>query len=271
MPMNILNGLPTDQLDVRHRALAYGDGLFETCRVENGQIRFWSEHRQRLNEGARRLQLNWASADQDQLEAELTAAMPADSGVWVCKILLLRQYPGRGYDFDPQQQRCDRLIQLSPYQPAAWQMSAARVVSSAVPASINPALAGLKHLNRLDSVLARQSARAAQVDEALLGLSDGCLVEGTMCNVFIKTGQHWQTPPLDQAGVNGIIRRRWMRLGQLTEANWQMTDLPQADAMLLGNALMGLVPVAEVDGQPLTLPSPDELAQLRNLIGIPSD
>jgi len=104
-----------------------------------------------------------------------------------------------------------------------------------------------------------------------LALPDGPLVEGSMSNIFIKAGSQWQTPPLDQAGVNGIIRRRWLRLGNLTEADWQVQDLPKATSILLGNALMGIVPVASVDDQAIALPSSKELADLRNLIGLPSD
>lgn len=271
MNLNMLNGQSADQFDIRHRALAYGDGIFETCWVQHGQVRFWDDHRARLLDGAQRLGLNWTLADQQRLEAELTQALPSQTTPLICKILLLRQAPGRGYDFDPAQQSCDRLIQLMPYQKPAWHSSTAKVVSSSVPASINPVLAGLKHLNRLDSVLARQSARAAGADEALMALPNGSLVEGSMSNVFIKLASQWQTPPLDQAGVNGIIRRRWLRLGGLMEAAWRLQDLANAEAIVLGNALMGLVPVASVDNHAIDLPTPAELATLRNLIGLPSD
>ena len=271
MNLNLLNGQPTDQIDNRHRGLAYGDGIFETCWVQDGQVRFWEDHQQRLHEGTQRLGLSWTTSDQQQLESELNQNLPSQSTPLVCKILLLRRAPGRGYDYDPAQQGCDRLIQLSTYQKPDWQSGAAKVVTSSVPASVNPVLAGLKHLNRLDSVLARQSARVAGAHEALLALPNGYLVEGTMGNVFIKSGSQWQTPPLDQAGVNGIIRRRWLRLGSLTEADWPVQDLPKADGIVLGNALMGIVPVASVDDQAITLPTTDELADLRNLIGLPSD
>lgn len=271
MNLTLLNGQANDQLDSRHRALAYGDGLFETCWVQHGQIRFWDDHRVRLNEGAQRLGLRWTQADQDQLEAELSEVLPRQTDPLIAKILLLRQASGRGYDYDPVQQRCDRLIQLSVWRQPAWQRAAASVVTSPVPASINPVLAGIKHLNRLDSVLARQSARAAGAHEALLALPDGRLVEGSMSNVFIKTGSQWQTPPLDQAGVNGIIRRRWLRLGSLTQANWQLRDLSDVDGLVLANALMGIVPVATVNDQAIAMPTATELAELRNLIGLPSD
>lgn len=271
MNLNLLNGQSTDQLDSRHRALAYGDGIFETCWVRQGRVRFWADHLQRLNEGAQRLGLAWTSSDQQQLESELSQILPPQNRPLVCKIMLLRRAPGRGYDYDPAQQESDRLIQLTDYQQPDWHSGAARVVKSAVPASINPVLAGVKHLNRLDSVLARQSARTAGADEALLALPNGNLVEGSMCNVFIKAGSKWQTPPLDQAGVNGIIRRRWLRLGSLTEADWPVQELPKADGMVLANALMGIVPVASVDDQAIALPTASELADLRNLIGLPSD
>lgn len=271
MNATYLNGQPAETIELRHRALAYGDGLFETCRVDNGRLRFWADHRDRLNEGAGRLGLAWTDADLDRLEVEIASTLAEHGEAALCKLMLLRRSPGRGYDYDPATQSCDRVIQLSAFEPPAWHRGTAAVISATVPASVNPVLAGLKHLNRLDSVLARQQARQADAQEALLALPDGRLVEGSMSNCFIKQDGQWRTPRLDQAGVNGIIRRRWLRRGDLVEADSMLADLPGADALLLGNALMGLVPVARLDNQPLSLPSSAELAHLRDMIGLPSD
>lgn len=267
----LINGTTANALDSGHRAIAFGDGLFETAYADNGRIRFWPDHLERLEAGLERLGMAWDRQARGRLEAEIADALTGLEGPVVCKLLLVRGPAGRGYDFDPARQYTDRIVQVFDYRRPPWVRDGADLVVSSVPASANGALAGLKHLNRLDSVLARQDARRTGAQEALLMLADGRLVEGSMSNCFIRRAGRWTTPRLEEAGVDGIIRRRWRRLGTLDEADWPVTELPDAEALLIGNALLGLVPARQLDARPLLQPSPAELADLREAIGLPRD
>lgn len=253
--------------------VSFGDGLFETCYAEKGRIRFWADHRQRMEDGLARLRMAWSSADRQALEAELDRALADKDDPVVCKILLGRAVAGRGYDFDPATQHTDRIIQVYDYKPPAWRDRGADLVVSDVPPSVNPVLAGIKHLNRLDSVLARQSARRAGADEALMVLADGHLVEGSMSNVFVRRSGRWSTPPLSQAGVNGIVRRRLLQQTELPilEQDCLVADLPRLEAMFICNSLIGLVPVRSLDRCPLPPPSDAQLRTLCHVIGIGRD
>lgn len=269
----LLNSQPTHHLPLPNRMLAFGDGLFETCLVTSRGLRFADDHLQRLQEGAGRLNLAWSDRDQQQLQADIetlcrTAGTPA-----VLKIILGRQAAGRGYDYDPETQQTDRLLQLFEYRPAPWYETGARLVISPVPASINPVLAGIKHLNRLDSVLARQSARERQAEEAILCDGDGKVVEGSMSNVFYRRGGRWFTPGLGQAGVNGIIRRRWLRAGAdaLTIADIKPDEMADSEAVLIGNTLMGLVKVTHLNDATIAPADEVELASLRTQLGLNVD
>ncbi|MEX0624462.1 MAG: aminodeoxychorismate lyase [Saccharospirillum sp.] len=269
----LLNSQPTDHLPLPSRMLAFGDGVFETCLVTGPGVRFVDDHLQRLQEGIVRLNLAWTDQDQQCLQADIDTLLKPLNSVAVLKIILGRQSAGRGYDYDPATQRTDRLLQLFEYHPAPWYKTGARLVTSGVPASINPALAGVKHLNRLDSVLARQSARERQAEEAILCDGDGWVVEGSMSNVFYRRHGRWFTPGLDRAGVNGIIRRRWLQVGDdaLVVANIKPSDLTDCEAVLIGNTLMGLVPVTHLDEAPIARANEAELASLRTQIGLNVD
>jgi 4-amino-4-deoxychorismate lyase len=253
--------------------LAFGDGLFETCLVTTHGIRFVDDHLQRLAEGVQRLNIAWTKDDERQLLTEIETVIKSVTRPSVLKITLGRRAAGRGYDYDPQSQQTDRLLQLFEHQPPDWYTTGARVVTSDIPASINPALAGIKHLNRLDSVMARQSARKERAQEAILCDGHGMLVEGSMSNVFFRKNGQWCTPRLVNAGVNGIIRRRWLRAKRqpLAIADIRQADLGHCEALLLGNSLMGLVPVTHLDKTSLDQPDESELALIRTDIGLNVD
>ncbi len=269
----LINGIPHDQLNCDHRMVSFGDGLFETCLAGPEGIEFWSDHLDRLESGIERLGMQWTLSDRDSLESEINQLLQDTTGPVVCKLILGRGVQGRGYDFDPSSQSTDRVIQLFPYQTQPWHHQGADLVISEVHASANPSLAGLKHLNRLDSVLARQSARKAGAHEALMLLADGRVVEGSMSNLYLKQSGRWLTPDLADAGVNGIIRRRWLRLQDIpvSVADIYLKDLQQAEAMMISNSLIGLVPVLSLNARPLTPPAWDELSLIRTAIGLSSD
>lgn len=269
----LLNSQPTDHLPLPSRMLAFGDGLFETCLVTGQGLRFRDDHLQRLQEGISRLKLAWSDEDERQLKTDIDTLLKNDRTPAVLKIILGRQAAGRGYDYDPATQQTDRLLQLFEYHPAPWYETGARLVTSAVPASVNATLAGVKHLNRLDSVLARQTAREHQAEEALLCDDQGWVVEGSMSNLFYRRHGRWYTPQLKRAGVNGIIRRRWLQMNDtiLGLADIKPNDLSDCEALLVGNALMGLVRVTHLNDAPLALADEAELASLRTRIGLNLD
>lgn len=269
----LINGNTQCQLAVEHRMASFGDGLFETCWADHRGIQFWNDHRQRLEAGLQRLGMAWSSADRQSLEQDIESALHGCDGPVVCKLILGRSVNGRGYDFDPALQTTDRIVQLFPYQSQPWHRQGATVTLSDACASNNPTLAGLKHLNRLDSVLARQSARRAETHEALMMQSDGRLVEGSMSNVYLKLDGLWVTPDLADAGVDGIIRRRLLRQAPdlVRVGDLYRTDLEGAESMMLSNSLIGLVPVVGLDDRSLTPPAWGELTRFRTAIGLSSD
>jgi 4-amino-4-deoxychorismate lyase len=246
-----------------HRALAYGDGLFETILVDQNGPQFLTEHLNRLLSGTRRLQLNWSEERTDKLLTRITDLCRGITTPHVLKIMLLRNYPGRGYDFDPLQQTTDVVIQINDYRRPDWAQLGASVVISETRINENQTLSGLKHLNRLDSVLARQCARKHRAHEALL--LDACdnIIEGSMSNIFMKIGSQWVTPSLNNAGVSGILRQQLIDKNPIQIRPVHRQELSKVKAAALTNSLIGIVPITHIDGR--QLPKEIDLNQNWNL------
>src|SRR5690606_25957996 len=147
-----VDGQPQNQLPLLDRGLAYGDGLFETFRVSAGRPLLLSRHLQRLYEGCSRLRL---AVQPQQLETELLAFCEA-LGEGVAKLIISRGDGERGYAFAAGQP-VRRILQASalPSYPAAHGEAGVELFACQTRLAEQPLLAGLKHLNRLEQVLAR--------------------------------------------------------------------------------------------------------------------
>jgi 4-amino-4-deoxychorismate lyase len=257
----LVDGRAEDRVDPLDRGLHYGDGLFETMAVTGGRPRFFDWHLERLNEGARRLGIP-APAD-DLLRAEVAAASLAPR--CVVKVLLTRGSGERGYRAP--KNAAPRRVVLG----FDWPSSAANAGSAGVRVGWcrlrlgrNPALAGLKHLNRLEQVLARSEWDDDAMDEGLLQDERGHVISATQSNLFARLNGRWVTPRLDQCGVAGVMRRafrHWqaVRGEPVEERELAVADVERASALVLTNSLIGAWPVRELAGRRIAV-DPDAAA-----------
>lgn len=223
------------------RGLAYGDGLFETILVRDGIPALWREHCERLAHGAQRLGIKAPS--RDWLDA-LPEKAPA--GLQVLKIMLTRGSGGRGYRPPvPATPRC--YWQFMPFtpMPARWE-SGVRVRLCRLKLGRQPALAGLKHLNRLENVLARQEWQDDAIAEGILLNDLDQPVESTAMNLAWHDHGQWWTPALTECGVEGTLRRALVESGHLTMVNAApLSRLLQARSACLLNSVQGLWPIIQ--------------------------
>ncbi|MCM2971125.1 aminodeoxychorismate lyase [Larsenimonas suaedae] len=239
-----------DSFPMSDRGLAYGDGLFETILVRNGSPFFWNEHMERLADGAARL--GFTPPCRSELEAVLTRA---GAGLCVLKLLFTRGSGGRGYA-PPAQALPSWSYHFSPFEPdRARQHQGVTVRLCALKLSIQPQLAGIKHLSRLENVLARQEWSDSRIAEGVLSDLDGHVIEATAMNVAWFDGRQWLTPRLDRCGVGGTLRRALIERGFLTQAVLRTQNLPSVQAMIVFNSVQGCWPVTSLvsaDGAPVT-------------------
>ena len=237
------------------RAFLYGDGVFETLLLTRGTLLFLPLHLDRLLEGAKRLRID---VSRDQLAVELASCIeqrPEHHAV--VRITVSRGGGRRGYR-PTQGAGCNihsALSELSDDPLSARE--AAQVNSSTIRMAAQPLLAGIKHCNRLEQVLAAMEAEDMEVDDVLLCREGGQLQCSSNANVFCVRGDALLTPPCDVAGVAGTRRRLILdKLAGLAgfDARVQpltLDDLDAADAVFLSNSVMGIRAVASLDGRPV--------------------
>lgn len=248
-----INGEPLDCIPCSDRGLLYGDGVFETLAVDNGSCRYWSRHMARLQAGCERLAIPAVAPELLAAEAE---GLVAGIQQGVLKIIVTRGSGGRGYRV-PVQAVPTRILQLHPWPDLAPSLAGSGVAARLCNTRLgnNPVLAGIKHLNRLEQVLARQEWDDAGILEGLLMDAEGRLVEGTMSNLFLVRQQMLLTPDLRNCGVAGIMRSIILEQAERLSlpvkiCNLDMEDLLLADEVLVCNSLIGIWPVIAVDGRP---------------------
>lgn len=240
-----VDGQPADAVPLKDRGLAYGDGLFETLAVKAGQLVLLDRHLQRLDEGCRRLAL---VADQALIRDELLAYAAA-LGDGVLKLILTRGDSLRGYGINAGAP-VRRILQGSPpaTYPPAHGSSGVRLFPCATRLSEQPLLAGLKHLNRLEQVLARAEWQDADHAEGLMLDMSGRVIEGVFSNLFLVDNGQLLTADLSRCGVAGVMRAELLAraeaLGLVTTVtDISLAQLQRADEVFVCNSVYGIWPV----------------------------
>lgn len=261
MPAILINGHAAEQVSVLDRGFQYGDGLFETLRVVDGKPRHWARHMARLLAGCQKLGITQPQSDLLLSEAMSLCAGEADA---VLKIIVTRGMGERGYA-PPVSAATTRVLSLSPAPtfPPTNSREGVCVRLCETRLSCNPALAGIKHLNRLEQVLARaewnQEWMDADIAEGLMRYAEtknNNVIEGTMSNLFCVQDDGGKpvlkTPRLDRCGVAGITRARIMQIANAMDIPVQETtltvdELYQSQELFLCNTLIGIWPVRQLE------------------------
>lgn len=248
--MALLNGTPIGDpqhaIAVNDRGLAYGDGLFETMVVRDGQVRFLDSHIERLLDGCRRLGIDL----QREVLIDDVAALCRAATEGVLKIIVTRGAGGRGYRPDATA-KSNRLLTMHALPSSAGrQQVQLRWCDQRL--SRNAALAGMKHLNRLEQVLAQREWDGSGADEGLMLDTEGELVSATAANVFIVRQTTLLTPDLRFCGVRGVMRREVLKAAAaagmpLSEEPLWPHDLTDASEVFITSAVRGVSSVVELE------------------------
>jgi 4-amino-4-deoxychorismate lyase len=247
------------------RGFQFGDGLFETIRVERGEVQQFDLHWQRLKRGAEVLDIRLPARRilERRCQALAKPSLPDEDASWpavaALKLQITRGDTVGGYAA-PETLPANVYLSIRPValNPAFWQQGI-RLRWCRQRLAIQPVLAGLKHSNRLEQVLARREWQQ-DFQEGLMCDTDGYVVEGTASNLFIYSDGQWLTPVLDRCGVAGTMRQQIMAWlaenGQpVLEQRLTMEQVTEATHLLVSNAIIGVWPVAELDGESKALHS----------------
>lgn len=252
--MLLLNGQYNTHITAHDRGLLYGDGLFETIAVSQGQPLLFQRHLQRLYVGCQRLGIEFNEAE--QLQQECKQLLEHEDGTHIAqgilKIILTRGSGKRGYR--PEKGlTATRIVSYTEHQPYPDHYRTEGVVVTFCQhhLSSNPALAGIKHLNRLDQVMASLELKQG-VQEGLMFDQDENIIEGTMSNLFIIIDGMLVTPQVTSCGVAGIMRQLIIDCAHqnnmpLSIRKLNMIDINNAQEMFLCNSLIKIWPVRKIN------------------------
>jgi 4-amino-4-deoxychorismate lyase len=220
------------------------------CRA--GRLRWLDYHLDRLAHGCARLAIPLPDAAALKREIESLSA-GFDSAV--VKLIVTRGIGARGYRA-PEPAEPNRILSITPWfgYPSRQYTHGVDIKVCALRLGENPQLAGLKHLCRLEQVLAQMELTGDSADEGLLCDSSGCVVGGISTNFFAVRGAVLTTPRLTRCGVHGVMRRIVLehadRAGlESVQSDLRLEDLDESDELFVTNAVAGIRPVRSLDGR----------------------
>lgn len=267
----LINGEFKDSVDVFDRGFMYGDGLFETIRVVKGEPLLWRYHTQRLAEGCKKLGLPIDSKLIERLRVGLEQViLKAGRHTENCivKIVISRGVGGRGYQVPKKVTLTEVIICYPiPDYPLSYSLNGVALRTCQHRLSENPSLAGIKHLNRLDQVLASReleqtigldgNAENAVVDGVMLDQS-GQVIECTKSNIVFFEQDCIVSPDTRLCGVDGVARNYIFdsakQLGLRTRIdNVLPSAISEFKGMAITNSVLGIWPVSQLDGVKLPI------------------
>ncbi len=262
---SLINGAASNFLNVNDRSIHYGDGVFETILCHQQHLFYWQEHYQRLSTSAKKLKLHCPAEEvflRDIRKLLDEEGLNKDDNYFSIKVILTRGESERGYLFRDKT-ISDKTISNRIVLIAALDVNYSSLLSNKLfsgelflceqQVSINKQLAGLKHLNRLENVMARNewSSHSKQTDiiDGLMLNANQHVIEGCMSNLFAVKNNELLTPDLSLSGVDGIMRQAIIDLAdkldiKLTITNLGKDEILAMDELFISNSLIGIKSVS---------------------------
>lgn len=263
-PRTLVNGRAQDSVSAYDRGLLLGDGLFETIPIRQGRAPLWPLHCERLECGCHALGL--PTPDRNVIADEIDHAC-ADDAHGTVRLTLTRGRGPRGYA-QPDPIEPTRVVTFHPGQPATA-AKPLRLRWCDTRLGLQPVLAGIKHLNRLEQVMARAEWSDPQIDEGIVQSLDGRVIECVAANLFLVRDGVLVTPRIRDCGVAGVARRQVLTtaasLGLVSEERDVSPDeVTAADELFVTSSVRGIAAVAHIEDVSYAAPGPVTDRLIRN-------
>lgn len=247
--MHWRDGQPIERISVSDRSFQYGDGCFTTILTRDGKLQLWVQHVKRMEQALQVLRI--APVDWNALRDDIESRALPDSQAGI-KLHVSRGEGGRGYSCKVNH---GPFVTVSCFEyPKKYdqlRQNGVELTVSDVVLGHSPLLAGLKHNNRLEQILAKSNVEdAGYMDGIVLDLGAN-VIETTMANLFWVKSQHVFTPDLSLAGVSGVMREQVLEamnsLGYtVTIGQFSLETLLEADEVFVTNCILGVAPVIKI-------------------------
>jgi branched-chain amino acid aminotransferase len=239
------SGQPVIQAD--NRGFQYGDGLFETIRIKEGQINLSDFHFQRLFYGAQLLQFELPSSfTAEELSLQILELCRINDHLFSGRVRLVvfrtnGSFQGPGLDHP------DYIIQSSSLSPSTPQLNKRGLQIDIFPEGRKAIdqFSNLKTNNYLLSIMGSKYAKAHQWDDCVILNSEDRICETTVTNIFCVKNERIYTPGLSEGCVSGVVRR--FLLEKLSGSQFPIQEQPMdfqfvkdSEEVFLTNAIHGL-------------------------------
>lgn len=262
-PISLVNGKFEDKISVFDRGLAYGDGFFETMvwtkenKTDFFFIEFWERHLKRLSDGCKMLNINLPpkSILNNYRDKIIRKAIQMGYLSGVIKIIVTRGSGGRGYKYEKNMiPTVIFIVSEIPIYSIKELIKGVNIKFCNTKLSSNSCIAGYKHLNRLDSVLARSEWDKKEIFEGLITDDKDDVIEGTMTNVFIISEDVIYTPIIGEIGIRGIMREIVIEkfsnyFKNIVQCKISKEKLIASESIFLTNSIIKIIPVKNLEGK----------------------
>ena len=246
-----VNGKISKTIDVRDRSVQYGDGVFETIAVKEKSLKFWKEHYQRLNKGCKVLQIK--CPPEIFLKKEINKFLrKTKKEKLVLKIIISRGVGGRGYN-PPRNTKPTRILGIYdwPNYPLKNFTKGIQMNICKTRISDQPTLSEIKHLNKLEQIIARLEWQSKAISESIMLDSNDNVIEGTMSNFFGVKENVFYTSTIKFAGIEGIMRGVILKLLKKNKKKYiikkiTLKEFLKFDEIFMCNSIFGIWPVIKI-------------------------
>ena len=235
------------------RGLLYGDGFFETVRLYGKEPFRLSEHLERLRRSCARFGISLGLTE-EAVRGVLAELLFCTGLSKTSARITVTRGPHTGDLGLPASSAPTAIIEVRPLvlPPPQWYERGLRLHVSEFAVSPQHPLAGHKSLNYFIFLAARDAARRAGADEALLLDPTGQVVEAATSNIFCVRKGLLRTPPLDSGALPGVTRRAVLELCHAEglpcrEVPLPLKEVATSDEVFLTNSLVELLPVAAIE------------------------
>lgn len=243
-----VNGQEITSIHCHDRGLAYGDGVFSTVKVQDGQPLHWREHKLRLQNSLKRLFIDSDALFWEEVERILALACHEKANIAI-KIIVTR---GNQRGYKPSLRESPNWV-LYQFQLPNYQSHYQQGVHLDVHHDFlnkNPKLSGIKHLNCLDYVLLSHTWKK-EGDDFIICDDENFILEASSANIGFIKNKTLFFPSQEQAGVTGVIRYKLMEAwlfsgGSISLEPIHLTRLGEFESSVMMNALMGVIPVLSI-------------------------
>lgn len=247
-----INGEQIDSISINDRGLAYGDGIFTTAKIHNGQVLLLNKHIQRLEQGCDFLKI--AHVDFSKLLNDLVITAQ-DYSLAVLKVIITAGEGGRGYS-RKNVTSPNIIIKVSefPTHYKKWEHAGITLSDAHIKLGLNPLFLGIKHLNRIEQVLLRDELEQTTHNDLLVSNINDNIIETTCGNIFWFYKNELYTPEIVDSGIAGIMRAEIIRKHstvKIIKASRQ--DILNAQSIFITNSIMEIIPVLEYAGKRFNL------------------